>query len=235
MVKREKPIYGALIKMDKNDIIRTGAVSGDFIDTVYIEPCNDVHECISKSAIIYAIENLNIEKKYSQEIVKYDLIYREENVNDDAKFAIQDLIASKIFDKVCFITHHNGAREEAVKRKLMQDLFPGSEFLGLRFHSSEHNLERRQRSSKFEKAKEAYGDRKENMILLDDSMDNCNNWFTNGGSVILYRKITPAEKISGLEQFPYPRITDFDYLTNRIEKIINKDKNIDKVKKLEKK
>ncbi len=217
------PDYKALVKMDTNDIIRTNDKMDGYKERYFDRPREDVENCIKADVIEYAIQNFDRREHFSRGIVDYDAIYVPEKVNKDAVTVIQRLMTSDMIDKLCFITHHNGLREENAKRRLIKTLFPDAEFLGMRFHSEEHNIKRRGRSSKFDRAKTDDIDA-EKMILLDDSKDNCNDWYKKGGKVIIYRRITDAERISKLETFDYPRITDFDYLEETLSEVIVKDK-----------
>lgn len=229
--KGEYPQYKALVQMDSNDIIRTNENMDDWNYRFYEKPCSDVEKCFKKHVIEYAIKNFERKDNYSKEIVDYDSIYIPENVNKDAIAALKKLMLSGKIDRLCFITHHNGIREENAKKRLIAMFFPEADFLGMRFHSEEHNLNRRFRSSKYENAEKVYDMKNNDVILLDDSKDNCNNWYTNGGQVIIYRKITDAEKIGHKVEFDYPRIEEFDSLEEKIEVVLVKEKS----KRLEKK
>ena len=218
------PNYGALVKMDSNDIIRTTTSNKNFEYYMYEKPCSDVEKCITNKIIDYALNNFDIKRSESCEIVDYNAIYTVDNANMDAVIAIKKAMLKGEVDELCFITHHNGLREENAKRKFINKLFLNAKFLGLRFHSEEHNLVRRYRSSKFLKASDNYDLIPKNMILLDDSKDNCSDWEKNGGTSILYREVTDAEKTSEIEVFPYQRITTFDCLEEAINSVIEKQK-----------
>lgn len=225
------PNYGALVKMDNNDIIRTNTVNKDSDYYLFEKPCIDVEKCLKYSIIDYALKNFDINEEVSKEIVDYNYIYTTDHANYEAVLAIKKELLSGRIDRLCFITHHNGVREEEAKKAFIKKLFPHADFLGLRFHSEEHYLKRRYRSSKYDKATIFYATDPSNMILLDDSKDNCNDWYKKGGQVIIYRKITDAEKTSTIEDFGYPRITDFDQLESKIANISNIEKQ--KVKRIE--
>lgn len=218
------PDYGALVKMDSNDIIRTNDSNNDYEYYVYEKPIIDVQNCINGDVLGYALNNFDILKTPSKELINYDSIYQIENVNLKAVLMIKKVLLSESIKSMYIISHHNGDREFNAKNKLMQELFPGVEVIGLRFHDSEHNIKRRYRSSKFAAARRVCNLDAKYMILLDDSKDNCKDWVSNDGKVILYRKVTDAERTSKIENSEYPRITDFDYLEATIEDIVTTQK-----------
>ena len=84
---------------------------------------------------------------------------------------------------------------------------------------TEHNIERRGRSSKFIKAYEYCGYDPELMLLLDDSIDNCKDWKGNNGKTILYRRVTDAEKSAKIERTEYNRIVNFTELDDAVRNI----------------
>ncbi len=223
------PDYGALVKMDSNDIIRTNDNNEDGDYYLYDKPCLDVYKCISNRIVDYAIDNFNITPSKSSEIVNYHSFYIPKYALKSAVLALRKIMLKGEIDELCFITHHNGIREEDAKRLFVKLLFPNASFLGLRFHSEEHDIIRRKRSSKFEKAIKEYNLNPEDMILLDDSIDNCNDWEKNGGKAIIYREITDAEKTSEVKEFPYPRIISFDFLDEAISSVLKKNKVKEKV------
>ena len=229
--KGEYPVYKALIQMDSNDIIRTNENMDDWNYRFYKKPYLDVLKCFKTHVVEYAIKNFDRKENYSKEIVDYDSIYIPENVNKEAIVALKKLVLSGKIDRLCFITHHNGSREEKAKRRLVGMIFPEADFLGMRFHSEEHNLVRRYRSSKYENASKKYDLKNNDAVLLDDSKDNCNNWHDNESDTIIYRKTTDAEKIGRKVEFDYPRIENFDDLEETLDKVFEKEK----VKRLERK
>ena len=226
------PKFGDLVKMDDNDIIRVDAKDQNQQYLLYEKPLKDISSCIKPSILDYALDNFDIHNTYSKEIVKYDKIYTVDNVDHEAVAAIRRLMRSGKINKLRFVTHHNGLREATAKRNLIKKLFPEAEFIGMRFHSEEHNLKRRKRSSKIDGVREAVIDFNPRVeILLDDSKDNCNDWHDKKGLVILFRRLTSAEKATGMEEFEYHRITSFDELDGAVGEIISQRKQ--KIKKLE--
>lgn len=218
------PDYGDLVKTDSNDIIRTNTNKNDYNYYLYDKPVQDVCQLITNDLLEYILLNFNIEKTISKELIDYDVIYQESNVNHKAVLMIYRAALSHNIDKLYLLSHHNGTREYGAKKRLMQKLFPNGEFVGLRFHSTEHNLERRERSSKIDKALEVCEKDPSLMILIDDSKANCSDWQEKGGKVILYREISDAEKTSRIEKSEFPRITDFNMLEETLEEIMTTEK-----------
>lgn len=217
------PNYGALVKMDGNDVIK----NSDTYKTKSLEymlfdkPIRDVSEClVNINAVGDIIANFNVLTSPSQAAVNYDSIYSLENVNQDAVRVVKRLMKLDFIAGTYDLSHHNGTREENCKKKILKEILPETEFIGLRFHASEHNLLRRSRNSKIDYAAGKFSLNPSEMILIDDSIENCKEWERKGGMAILYKPRTDAEKIMNkLQDFPFIRITEFD--EEEIEKIIN--------------
>lgn len=218
------PNYGDLVKTDNNDIIRTNTNKNDYNYYLYEKPIQDICRLATNNLLEYILLNFNIEKTISKELIDYDMIYQESNVNQKAVLMIYRAMLSNNIDKLYLLSHHNGTRECKAKRNLMNKLFPNGEFIGLRFHSSEHNLERRNRSSKMDTALLVCDKDPSMMILIDDSKANCSDWQEKGGKVILYREISDAEKTSRIEKSDFLRITDFNMLEEALDNIMIKEK-----------
>ncbi len=237
------PQYGALVKMDANDIIRTNDQGEDPNYLLYEKPFEDISSCINLHLLDYILEKFTVdENAYSHEVVDYWRIYTADHVDQEVVQALRELMASGKINKLRFVTHHNGLRESKAKERLVKMLFPNSEYIGMRFHSEEHHLSRRGRSSKFDGTKKELARRGEDKgeifefnpdeeLLLDDSKDNCGNWHENKGQVILFRKLTPAEMATGMETFDFSRIIDIKDLLAAVDEILEKRKQ--KVKRLE--
>lgn len=225
------PDYGDLVKTDSNDIIRTNINENDYTYFLYEKPIQDICRLISNDLLEYMLLNFNITRNASQELIDYDMIYQEKNVNKKAVLMIYKVMLSHNIDSLYLISHHNGLRECNAKKKLMKRLFPNGIFIGLRFHENEHNLERRDRSSKMDKAQTVCMSDPEYMILVDDSKPNCHDWQNKSGKVILYREVSDAEKTSRIENSEFLRITDFNMLEDAILKILGEEKG--KVKSYE--
>ena len=218
------PNYEDLVKNDSNDIIRTNINENDYKYFLYEKPIQDICRLFNSDLLEYIIRNFNIERMESKEIINYDEIYQTENVNHKAVLMIYRAMLSHNIDSLYLLSHHNGIREFKAKENLMKKLFPKGKFVGLRFHNKEHNLERRERSSKIDKALIVCNKEPEDMILIDDSKANCSDWQEKGGRVILYREITDAEKTSKIEESEFLRITDFNMLEQALDTIMIKGK-----------
>ncbi len=218
------PDYGDLVKTDSNDIIRTNINKNDYNYFLYDKPIQDVCRLVTSNLLEYILLNFNIEKRLSEEVIDYDMIYQECHVNQKAVLMIYRAMLSNNIDKLYLLSHHNGTRESHAKKALMNKLFPNGEFVGLRFHAMEHNLERRQRSSKMDRALTVCEKDPSDMILIDDSKANCSDWQEKGGKVILYRELSDAEKTSRMEKSEFLRITDFNMLEEALEEIMTKEK-----------
>lgn len=228
-----RPNYGLLVSPDANDVIKTN-IGGQKNQEYYwyVKPIEDIERCIATEDIMLhdIVECYDIVRTPSRELIDYEGINQPENVNFDAVNAIRKLLSEGRVQLLFQLTHHNGYREETAKRRLMKYLFPGSVFVGMRFHSEEHNANRRGRSSKFDKMSQMISFSDRIVILLDDSRDNCRDWHEKGGDVILYRPVNDAERSSSIEDIGYPRITSFSQLESAIDKI--EAKHQAKVKKL---
>ncbi len=210
------PNYRELVKMDNNDIIRTNVEENSNSFFAYEKPIEDINKCRGNDIFLYMLKNFEVKKTPSEEIVDYEKIYQQENVNKKAVRVIQKLLSSGMVDISFAITHHNGEREERAKRRLISEILPNTNFIGLRFHETEHNLERRTRSSKFKYASMICNYEHELMLLLDDSRDNCSDWEKNEGNVILYRPVTDAEKTTKVKRDEFNRIISFDELEEKV-------------------
>ena len=212
------PEYGALVSMDTNDIIKTGSLTdinsiGYKKYILYQKPLEDLENCINLENRIYDIvTNAEVFINPSTEIIDYESIHNEKNVNWSAVQFINKIIELKIFKGVYFSTHHNGGREEKAKISLMQRILPKADgFIGQRFHADEHNAMRRGRSSKVDEAVEILDVKPEQLVLLDDSTANCGDCKSKLGTEILLKAETDSEKIKGeFENIGYNRILDFD-------------------------
>ncbi len=227
------PQYGALVKMDVNDIIRTNDQREDYNYLLFEKPVADILSCMEPSVLDYVLEQFDIQRIFfDRRIVEYDNIYTIDHVECDAVIAIRRLMQSGKIKTLRFVTHHNGPREARAKERMVKQLFPNSEFIGMRFHNEEHHLKRRGRSSKFDGTKvQIIGFNRENELLFDDSKDNCTDWHEKGGLTILFRRLTSAEKAAGMEKFDFIRVTGFEQLESAVDTIISARKQ--KVKRLE--
>ena len=69
-------------------------------------------------------------------------------------------------------------------------------YFGKRFHTEEHDAERRDRSSKIDYVAECLGVDKSRIVLIDDSIANCRDCKEKGGIALLYKAMTDSEKIN---------------------------------------
>ena len=219
------PDYKELVSMDSNDIIKNRDKQDEDKITeeekkaerekiLYNKPIENIQKCLDLENRLYDIlYNFDVFNKSSEEIVDYDSIHCEDNVNWDAVELIKELMRSGQFAGVYFSTHHNGEREKKAKLALIRRLFPEldeSHFLDQRFHDGEYAGRRRGRSSKIYKAFCKLGILPSRMLLLDDSKANCKDAIDNGAYAILFKPRTDAEEIKGiLEETVYNRILDF--------------------------
>ena len=222
--RHEKPNYRNLVRMDSNDIIRTNeGVSKE--DLVYKKPITDVKNCRDSDLFNYVLRNLgNYFDATSHEEIDYSEVYSLKNVNIMALEGFKNAIQVLGIKQVYLLTHHNGDREFAAKCHLMGEILPGVKVLGLRFHSEEHTMYRRGRSSKYENGavKNGYGSENPVLdVLGDDSMDNYNDWEKHGASPFLIRPLTDAEKINGIGTGDKVRLIDYKYLVEVLSTIMN--------------
>lgn len=218
------PNYGPLVKMDSNDIIKKNSIDKNKNKddksykeyVLYTKPIENIKNCIRLEKRIHdIISNARVFGNHqSKEIVDYRYIHRRANVNEEAVELIRKLIASGIFKGVYFSTHHNGGREEKAKIALMRELFPEipeENFIGQRFHDEEHDGKRRGRSSKVIRAAHKLHVLPSQLVLLDDSKENCKDCKEHGGLEILYKPRTDSEIINGkIEDTGFNRILSFN-------------------------
>ena len=221
------PVYGSLVRMDTNDIIKKGHLSnlsgrGYKEYVLYQKPLENLANCLRLENRLHDIvTNAKVFTEPSKEIVDYERIHSLDNVNWDAVALVRNLIRSGRFAGVYFSTHHNGGREEFAKIRLMRRILPEvNGFIGQRFHDSEHDAERRLRSSKIDRAMEYLGILASQIVLLDDSKENCRDCNSKGGIAILYRPETDSEKINNrIEETGFNRIQDLR--NNNIDEMID--------------
>ena len=235
------PRYGALVSMDTNDIIKKNSLlaNNSFKYRQYIlykKPYEDLKRCIELEEHLYDIvTNAKILYTPSDEIVDYNEIHSLANVNWDAVTLVEGLIHSGLFKGVYFSTHHNGTREEEAKIRLMRKILPEANgFIGQRFHDTEHNVIRRSRSSKIDRAVLYLGIMPSQIVLLDDSKANCYDCNMKGGTAILYKPETDSEKMNGrIEETGFNRILDLknNDVNSFIDEAYKKQKRMVKEKK----
>ncbi len=211
------PKYGDLVSMDSNDIIKGSRLNKETglykENIVYMKPLYEIANTITLLGNINdIISNERVFITPSNEIVNYSKIHSLANVNWKAVGLVESLIHSGVFKGVYFATHHNGDRERKAKETLMQMIIPEADgFIGQRFHSTEHDGKRRDRSSKIDYASNYLQVPPESIVLLDDSKANCGDCRKKGGTEILYKPATDSELIKNcLEDTGYNRILDFD-------------------------
>jgi len=92
----------------------------------------------------------------------------------------------------------------------MNQILPEADgFIGQRFHDSEHDAERRGRSSKIDRAASILDISPRQILLFDDSKANCKDCLEKGGIPILYKSQTDSEIINGhIEETGFNRILD---------------------------
>ncbi len=237
------PDFGPLVNMDNNDIVKNGDLNGEIDkEEILYKPLIDTYNCLKYERNLQdVVTNGAALFNPSEELVDYKSIHSVANVNWDAVFLIWRLIKSGRFKKICISTHHNGTREIDAKLLLVKLLFPQipiEYFLDHRFHDKEHDAERRGRSSKAKRAKEKLQIEYNQIVQLDDSKVNCQDCKDRGGLPIIYKPLTDAEKIKGVENdLGFTRIKDFkdpnnfDMIMEAIDEHVRKIKGKRKVLK----
>lgn len=183
----------------RNDVIRTYETkSGDFNEQYYRLPLIEIGESLEqvkhakemflemRDATVEADGKLPLRKG----LIPYDEIYKESNWFPYTKQNVQELY--NIFgERLISLTAHNGiddmnGREFDAKEDAIHQMNSSIKHYGLRFHNSEHiDGIRRPRNSKGLKLKEIYGlDNLNGVVLLDDSLDNCIDVYSHGGTPI---------------------------------------------------
>ncbi len=238
------PEYGNLVKMDNNDILKKNSLddSGDFRERIlYDKPLQNVYNCLCLDKHLYdVITNAKVYITPSREIVDYSLIHSIENVDTDVLKLNKKIIYSGLIRASYFSTHHNGNREEEAKKALLKEILPEVDgFIGQRFHSTIHDAERRERSSKIEHASNYLGVSPKVLLLGDDSKANCHDCQLRGASEIFFKPRTDSEIIKGaMEDTGFNRITGckqedeylvFSYIAKAYEKLEQEKLKIKKV------
>lgn len=211
------PNFGALFSMDSNDIIKNSDIDeASAIEYIlYEKPLELLRNCINNENRMHdIITNACVFYQPSQEIIDYNSIHSPENINWDAVGLIDKMIDSGKFHGKYESSHQTGVREDKVKEVSEKFILPRVDgYLGQRFHSEEHDANRRGRSSKVERAALILGIDPSQIVLIDDSIANCRDCVERGGTAILYKPMTDSEKINGkLEDTGFFRLTDFDDL-----------------------
>ena len=181
----------------RNDVIReTSSPSGDFEYEYYIRPLIELGDCIelaTRDKEMFLEERdatIEADGKKTHGIIPYDEIYQESNWFPYTKQNVIELY--KVFgSRLISLTAHNGiddmhGREFEAKGDAIHRMEPAIEHYGLRFHRTEHVPGvRRPRNSKAEKIMEIYGlDDLVGVVLIDDSIVNCQDILNHGGSAI---------------------------------------------------
>ena len=190
------PEYGDLVKADTNDIIKTTSltINSSAAVTPYKKPIEDVKRCLDEmDRMNDIIRNATVFITPSKELIDYESIYQSRNVNWNAVRVVKKVMKSGLVGHTIEATHHNGEREVIAKIRLNKETLPGTEFIGQRFHPSEHDAERRFRSSKIDEIVRRKKIMPEQVALMDDSKDNCRDCKEKGGNEIHYKPYTDAE------------------------------------------
>ena len=212
------PDYGDLVKMDSNDIIKDNSIEQkENIETIlYERPIKNLENCIkNENRMIDIVTNSDVYFKPSERLIDYDKIHREENIKKGAKEFFsklrRELIKLDILEGSTWSSHKTGLFETIAKEKNTGESLPEVEnFIAFQFHEEEHNAARRGRSSKTRKTANKLHIDPRQILLIDDSIENCKDCKKKGGLAILYRPLTDAEKINGkVEDTGFPRIYDF--------------------------
>lgn len=182
----------------RNDVIRTDVVkSDDFEEEYYIKPVNEMLEVLNlvkfDKEMFLEERDATVEKdgKLTNGVIPYDEIYSEKNWMPYVSENVSELY--KMFeDKLISLTAHNGiddmnGREFEEKGRAVHKMVEDIKHFGLRFHDSEHVPGiRRARNSKSKKVMQLYGyDDMHGVVLVDDSLANCLDIYSHGGTPIL--------------------------------------------------
>ena len=195
--KGEIPKLPDFNKMN-NDVIKTDLVkSDDYEEEYYRKPINEIQEALNLAKYdkeMFLEERdatVEADGKLEHGVIPYDEIYAEKNWIPYVKSNIQKLY-EMFGERVISLTAHNGiddmhGREFEEKGKAVHKMVPDMAHYGLRFHDSEHVPGiRRDRNSKSKKIMQIYGyDDMHGVVLLDDSLANCLDIYSHGGTPIL--------------------------------------------------
>lgn len=225
------PNFGALFSIDSNDVIRGGSIdeksAKEYI--LYEKPLELLRNCIRNEDKMHDIVvNGCVFYLASQEIIDYSKIHCPENANNKAINFIKKLINSGVFAGSYESTHQTGQREDYVKYLSEPILLPEVDgYISQRYHTEEHNVTRRGRSSKIEMAVMKLGIKPNQIVLIDDSVANCRDCQEKGGIAILYKPKTDSEIIKGvLEDTGFIRVIDFsEEELERVLDVCKKHKN----------
>ena len=155
-----------------------------------------MHDIITNACVFY---------QPSQEIIDYSSIHCKKNVNNDEVNLINEMCLSGRFYHKYESSHQTGKREDDVKDKTSPIIVPMADgYFGQRFHTDEHDANRRGRSSKVERAVLILGIDPAQVVLIDDSIANCLDCIKRGGTAILYKPIKGKLEDTGVN-----RLTDF--------------------------
>jgi len=209
----------AKIKIGSNDVIKDASVAGDDNDEMALElwcfmkamekAKHDLDMFLEERDHFLEVDNL----KKEGFVVDYKHI-KVENLIPGSFEMIMELIESGQYGKVHFLTHQTGPREDGLKKEFITKLTESKAgYLSLRYHSGEYKEGvRRPRSSKAKYAMEQLGlESLEGCVLIDDSLENLDEWEKYGGIAILYRPMSNKEKKKGKLKSHgrnYPRITE---------------------------
>ena len=201
------------LEKDKNRIKRWYYDPLELAKSIYEKTCNDLEMFKEERDHFLEMDN---QKSFEEGCVVYQDIYVIENMIPGAFNMVNDVYNSGEYDGgVYVLSHHNGGREEIVKNNFVTNTFRNVPFLGMRFHAEEYQKGvRRPRSSKA-----LYIMKKFNLldlsgcVLVDDSLENLDEWAKYGGIAVLYRPLSQDEIHFG-KMFDhgreYPRITRMD-------------------------
>ena len=182
----------------RNDVIKTErTLDEDFEEEFYDKPVREVMEALQLATndkeMFLEERDATVEAdgKLNQGVVPYDIIYSEKNWIPYSKENVMELY-NMFEDRLISLTAHNGiddmhGREFEEKGIAVHKMVPDIKHYGLRFHNSEHIPGyRRGRNSKSEKLQEIYGlDDMRGVVLVDDSVANCLDIYSHGGTPIL--------------------------------------------------
>ena len=182
----------------RNDVISTENIkSDDFDEEYYRKPINEMLEALNlvkfdKEMFLEERDaTVEADGKLEHGVIPYDEIYSEKNCLPYVRENVRELY-EMFEDKVISLTAHNGiddmhGREFEEKGKAVHKMVDDMKHYGLRFHDSEHIPGiRRGRNSKSKKIMDIYGyDDMHGVVLVDDSLANCIDIYSHGGTPIL--------------------------------------------------
>lgn len=220
----QRPVLYGINHIGSNDIFKTSSSSSQIsLDQVrnnhwYVEPLKKVENVINntkwkREMFLEERDNfLECDNKKDVGDIDYSFIYQSDHLIDGVLPMVNDLKNDNRYSFIGILSHHNGGREETAKKKFVLESGICLPFFGLRFHLDKYTPNvRRERSSKALYVMQILNvNDLSNCVLVDDSIENLDEWKRHGGIAILYRPLSVDERLQGYNDYhqrDYPRIT----------------------------